>query len=181
MVYLELFLSFMKIGFTSFGGMSMIPLILDEMQVHGWMTQEDLTNLVGIAEMTPGPLGVNCATFAGMQAAGIPGGLAAVFGVLMPAFTLALLAALFFKRFRDSEIMTDIMSFVKPVCIAMIIAVMLTLSSENYFVHGDVDWKAAVIGILSLYLILKRKWSVPKVISSAAVMGLILYGILPGI
>jgi len=179
MVYLELFLSFMKIGFTSFGGMSMIPLILDEMQVHGWMTQEDLTNLVGIAEMTPGPLGVNCATFAGMQAAGVMGGLAAVFGVLMPAFTLTLAVAVFFKRFRDSKVVADIMGFVKPVCIAMIIAVMITLSGENYFRNGAADLRAVAIGVLSLYLILKRKWSVPKVIGSAALLGLVFYGIIP--
>ena len=63
MIYIQLFLSFMKIGFTSFGGMSMIPLILEEMTSHGWMTAEDLSNLVAIAEMTPGPLGINCATF----------------------------------------------------------------------------------------------------------------------
>ena len=48
----------MKIGFTSFGGMSMVPLILEEMSSHGWMTAEDLANLVAIAEMTPGPLGI---------------------------------------------------------------------------------------------------------------------------
>ena len=67
MIYLRLFTAFMKIGFTSFGGMSMIPVIMQEMKVNHWMTAEDLTNLIAIAEMTPGPLGINCATFAGMQ------------------------------------------------------------------------------------------------------------------
>ena len=67
MIYLRLFTAFMKIGFTSFGGMSMIPVIMQEMKVNQWMRAEDLTNLIAIAEMTPGPLGINCATFAGMQ------------------------------------------------------------------------------------------------------------------
>ena len=62
MIYWELFISFVKIGFTSFGGMSMIPVIMEEMSRHGWMTAADLTNLIAIAEMTPGSLGVNCAT-----------------------------------------------------------------------------------------------------------------------
>lgn len=57
MIYLRLFTAFMKIGFTSFGGMSMIPVIMQEMKVNHWMTAEDLTNLIAIAEMTPGPLG----------------------------------------------------------------------------------------------------------------------------
>lgn len=56
----QLFFAFARIGFTSFGGTSMIPLILDEMSSHGWMSADDLTNLIAIAEMTPGSLGVNC-------------------------------------------------------------------------------------------------------------------------
>ncbi|MDO4306115.1 MAG: chromate transporter [Eubacteriales bacterium] len=178
MEYLELFLSFMKIGFTSFGGMSMIPLILEEMQTHRWMSAEDLTNLVAIAEMTPGPLGINCATFAGMQTAGVPGGIIAVTGVLMPAFTLTLLVAVFFTKFRKSRLMEKIMSYVKPICIAMILAVILTLSRENYITDGKPDLIGIGIGLGMLYLIQKRKWSVPKVIGCSAGLGVILYGMI---
>lgn len=178
MVYLELFLSFMKIGFTSFGGMSMIPLILEEMQVHHWMTAEDLTNLVAIAEMTPGPLGINCATFAGMQTAGVPGGIIAVAGVLMPAFTLTLIAAVFFTKFRKSVLMKKIMSFVKPICIAMILSVIITLSRENYLTGEKLNMIGIGIGLVMCYLIQKRKWSVPKVIGCSAALGVILYGVI---
>lgn len=87
----QLFAAFAKIGFTSFGGTSMIPLIMDEMSSHGWMTDADLTNLIAIAEMTPGSLGVNAATFAGTKTAGMPGGVFAVLGVLSPTLTLTLL------------------------------------------------------------------------------------------
>ena len=65
MVLLELFVSFLKIGFTSFGGLSMIPLITSEMTAHGWMTASEVSDIVAIAEMTPGPLGLNCVMFAG--------------------------------------------------------------------------------------------------------------------
>lgn len=179
MVYLELFLSFMKIGFTSFGGMSMVPLILEEMQVHGWMTAEDMTNLVAIAEMTPGPLGVNSATFAGTQAAGVLGGIAAVAGVLTPAFTLTLVVAVCFEKFRKSEAMHSIMEVVKPICIAMIFGVILTLSLENYTAKGKLRLYSVGIGAVMLYLLVKRKWPVPRVIVSAAVLGIIGYGMLP--
>ena len=100
----QLFFAFARIGFTSFGGTSMIPLILDEMSSHGWMSADDLTNLIAIAEMTPGSLGVNCATFAGTQTAGAIGGLVAVLGVLSPAFTLTLAAA---QKIRDSRRISD--------------------------------------------------------------------------
>lgn len=178
MVYLELFLSFMKIGFTSFGGMSMIPLILEEMQIHHWMTAEDMTNLVAIAEMTPGPLGINSATFAGTQAAGFLGGMAAVAGVLTPAFSLTVLVAVFFEKFRKSEEMRCIMEFVKPICIAMILGVILTLSRENYAMEGKLKPCSIGIGAIMLYLLLKRKWPVPRVIISAAVLGILYYGML---
>ena len=96
MKLISLFVVFMKIGFTSFGGMSMVPIINQEMLSHGWMTSEDVANILAIAEMTPGPLGLNCATFAGMQVAGVLGGIIAVLGVLTPAFTTTMLVAVFY-------------------------------------------------------------------------------------
>lgn len=179
MVYLELFLSFVKIGFTSFGGMSMVPLILEEMSAHQWMSGEDITNLVAIAEMTPGPLGINCATFAGTQAAGIFGGIVAVAGVLTPTCTLTLAAAVFFENFRKSEAMKAVMEWIKPICIAMILNVIITLSMENYAVEGQIQPFSVGIGLVMLYLLMKRKWSIPKVIAGAAFLGIACYGILP--
>ncbi len=179
MIYMELFLSFMKIGFTSFGGMSMIPLILDEMSSHGWMTAEDLSNLVAIAEMTPGPLGINCATFTGTQTAGFLGGIVAVLGVLTPAFTLTLLIAVFFEKFKESSVMRRIMYVVKPVCIAMILSVIVTLSSTTYVADRVIQPISIGIAALMLYLLIKRKWSVPVVIISSAMLGIAFYGVLP--
>lgn len=68
---LDLFLSFLKIGFFSFGGTTMIPVINDEVLVHGWMTADEVMDIVAVAEMTPGSLGINCATFVGLRTAGI--------------------------------------------------------------------------------------------------------------
>ena len=96
MTYLRLLLAFMKIGFSSFSGVTMIPMIQEEVLRYGWMTTEEILDLVAIAEATPGPLGLNAATFAGMRAAGTFGALIAAFGVLMPSFTIALLVAVFF-------------------------------------------------------------------------------------
>ncbi|MGN0295344.1 MAG: chromate transporter [Lachnospiraceae bacterium] len=176
MVIWQLFLSFMKIGFTSFGGMSMVPLILEEMESHRWMTAEDLSNLIAIAEMTPGPLGINCATFAGMQTAGTAGALAAVAGVLMPAYTLTLAAAVCFNHFRRNEVLAEILSVIKPICIALILGVIINLSLENYFPGNKPDMAALLIGGFMLYLIQVKKWSVPRVIGTAALLGIVTYG-----
>ena len=123
MVLLELFISFLKIGFTSFGGLSMIPLITSEMTSHGWMTAAEVSDIVAIAEMTPGPLGLNCATFAGMRTAGFLGAIAANLGTLSPTLTVCLLASIFFERFRTSNFMTKVMTGVRPACVGMIFGV----------------------------------------------------------
>lgn len=157
----------------------MIPLILEEMSSHGWMTAEDLSNLVAIAEMTPGPLGVNCATFTGTQTAGFLGGLAAVMGVMTPAFTLTLLIAIFFEKFKESSVMRSIMYIVKPVCIAMILSVIVTLSGQTYFEGGTVQVFSVGIAFLMLFLLIRRKWSVPFVIISSALLGILFNGVLP--
>lgn len=174
----QLFFAFAKIGFTSFGGASMIPLIMEEMAGHGWMSADDLTNLIAIAEMTPGSLGVNCATFAGTQTAGAVGGLVAVLGVLSPAFTLTLAAAVFFYKFKDSKVMSYIMRVVKPLCIGMILEVLISLSGNTYLDAGGISWMGIAIGLLCFWLLQKRKMSVPKVIGIAAALGVVGFGVL---
>lgn len=173
-VIFQLFWSFCKIGFTSFGGLSMIPLISSEMLSNGWMTSTEVADIVAIAEMTPGPLGLNCATFAGIRVAGIAGALAANLGVLAPTFTICALAAVFFERFKSSDALQHAMTIVRPVCIGLIWAVIIDLCLENYIVGGTVPLGSLVIGAVGLYLLIRRKWSVPKVICIAAALGMLL-------
>ena len=174
----QLFAAFAKIGFTSFGGTSMIPLIMDEMSSHGWMTDADLTNLIAIAEMTPGSLGVNAATFAGTKTAGMLGGVFAVLGVLSPTLTLTLLAAVFFQKFRTSKVMSYIMKIVKPVCIGMVLGVLVGLCRQTCITEaGGISLPGITIGILCFVLLQKFKLSVPKVIGIAAVLGLVCFGV----
>ncbi len=170
---LQLFWSFLQIGFTSFGGLSMIPLISSEMLGHGWMTSTEVSDIVAIAEMTPGPLGLNCATFAGIRVAGVAGALAANFGMLMPTFTICAAGAVFFEKFKNSSALKHVMTAVRPVCIGLIWAVIINLCLENYWVGGSVQPVSILIGLLGVYLLLKRKWSVPKVICVAAMLGVV--------
>ena len=178
MLCLELFLSFLMIGFTSFGGMSMIPLINDQMLSHGWMTAAEVADIVAIAEMTPGPLGLNCATFAGARTAGMAGALAASAGVLFPSVTLTLLAAVFLEKFKKSRLMNEALYGIRPVCIGMIFAVIIQQSMTNYAggLFGVLSWSAVLIGIVSLVALLRFKWSIPRTIILAAVLGLVLCG-----
>ncbi len=176
MVYLELFWSFLKIGFTSFGGLSMIPLISAEVLGHGWMTASQVTDIVAIAEMTPGPLGLNCATFAGMQAAGIPGAIAANLGVLTPALSLTMVAAAFFQRFKDLPLMKKLLLGVRPACLGMILGMLVSMTLSNYFPGALLNLPALAIGAVDLVLLYKFKLSIPQTILISAAMGLVLFG-----
>ena len=170
---LELYLVFLKIGFCSFGGLSMIPVINQEMVNHGWMTLEEVADIIAIAEMTPGPLGVNAATFAGMRAAGLLGAVAANFGVLTLAFTLCLAAAAFLARLKGNPYLEGFTYGIRPVCVGVMLATCITMA-PNYQVVGAVSPAAVAIGGVGLVLLVKFKWSVPKVIGAAAVLGLLL-------
>ena len=176
MIYLELFVSFALIGFTSFGGMSMIPLIHEQMISHNWMTAQEVADIVAIAEMTPGPLGLNCATFAGSRTAGALGSFSATMGVLLPSITVAVLAAIFLNNFKKNRLMSNALYGIRPVCIGMISAVVIQQSMANYagtLLFG-ISWQAIVIGAISLFLLLRLKWTVPKTILVAAGLGLVL-------
>lgn len=174
MVLLELFWSFCKIGFTSFGGLSMVPLINHEMLSHGWMTTMELSDILAIAEVTPGPLGLNCATFAGTRVAGLPGAVCANLGVLLPSFLLCGLVAVAYEKFRDSVFMQKIMYGVRPVSLGLIIGVLVALSRTNYLsISGTVSIPAILIGILAMVLLSKYKWKIPTVVFLSAFLGLL--------
>ena len=178
MILLKLFWSFMLIGFGSFGGLSMIPQISNEVLSHGWMTADQVTDIVAIAEMTPGPLGLNCASFAGMQAAGIPGAIAANFGVLTPSITLCAVAAIFFHRFHESKVMQHILLGVRPICLGMEAGVVISLSLSNYWSGTSLEWTSIALGAVDLVLLMKFKVGIPQILVFSAAAGLVLFGVL---
>ena len=156
----------------------MIPLISSEMTSHGWMTASEVSDIVAIAEMTPGPLGLNCATFAGMRAAGILGAFIANLGALTPTLTLTVAAAIFWEHFMDNKRLAQIMRGVRPACVGMVIGIIVELALVNYSEGSKVHWPSLILGVIDLILLLKFKISIPKVLLFSAVIGIILFGVL---
>ena len=100
MIYLKLFLTFLEIGAVSFGGgYAMISMIREKVLLHGWMSEEELINIIAVAESTPGPIEVNMETFVGSTQAGILGALLATLGVVLPSFIIILLIASVIRGF----------------------------------------------------------------------------------
>lgn len=178
-LYLELFFSFMKIGFCSFGGTTMVPVINDEVLTHGWMTAAEVMDIVAVAEMTPGSLGINCATFVGLRTAGIFGALSASFGVMMPSLTLSMVAAGFILRLKGNPWLESALRGVRPVSLGMLAAAAVTLGIATYWSAGEriqfttIQWNQVLIALISAYLLIEKKLSIPKTMLIAAVLGLL--------
>lgn len=174
---LELFLVFFKIGACSFGGLSMIPVINEEMVGHGWMTLSEVSDIVAIAEMTPGPLGINAATFAGIQAGGLLGAAAATLGAVTCGLTLCLAGSIFLARIKGNPYLERFTYGIRPVCIGIMLATAVSLRANYRGAGGAVSLPALAIGLAALWLLLKKNWSVPKVIAASAALGLLLGGL----
>ena len=104
MIYLQLFLEFFKVGLFCFGGaFGMIPLIEETVVNHGWLTEAEFFNLIGVCESTPGPIAVNTATYVGSVMGGPLGSIAATLGVVLPSFLIILLIAAVLKNLTDNK------------------------------------------------------------------------------
>jgi len=174
MEILKLFLSFVRIGFSGFGGYAMLPMINAEVLAHGWMTPEEISDIIIIAEMTPGPVGVNVATFSGIQAAGVPGAIAANLGILAPTLTITALAAVFFERFKNNRWLRRALTGIRPACIGLIAATVVTLSTANYSIRTPRDWAAIGIALAAMVGLHKFHLPVPVVILICALLGTLL-------
>ncbi len=141
MTLISLFLAFLQIGAFSFGGgYAAIPLIQDQVIKHyGWLTASDFTDLVTIAEMTPGPIAVNAATFVGNQVAGIPGAIAATIGVILPSCIFVTVLAWLYTRYRKMRLMQGILQSLRPAVVSMIFAAGLSILLGVIFKDGHVS------------------------------------------
>ena len=128
MELLQLFLAFAKIGLlTVGGGMAMLPLVRSEMLAHGWLTELEFVDILGISEATPGPLVVNCATFVGWRVAGLPGAVTATLALLVPSLVCVLLFGMVWRRYRHHPGMARVLAVLRPIVTGLILAVALRL------------------------------------------------------
>ena len=126
MIYLRLFYEFFKVGlFSVGGGLATIPFLSDIGSRTGWFTAADLANMLAISESTPGPIGVNMATYVGFHIGGIPGGIIATLGLIAPAILVISIIALFLKKFRESRVVDSVFYGLRPASTALITAALV--------------------------------------------------------
>lgn len=130
MIYLQLFFEFFKVGlFAIGGGLATIPFLTDMGVRTGWFTSGELANMIAISESTPGPMGVNMATYVGFHTGGILGGVVATLGLVCPAIIVILIIAGFLKKFRESRGVDAVFYGIRPASTALIAAALVEVCS----------------------------------------------------
>jgi len=183
MIYLELFIAFLKVGLFSFGGAyGAIPLIRDVVLSYGWITDDKLSYMIAVSESTPGPIMVNMATYIGNTQGGIVGAFVATLGVVLPSFCIILLITAILKNVLKNKYFQAILNGLKPCVIGIILATglhMVISACVTFREKVSVDLNSTIIMLVLILIIFayqkltKRKLSPIMIIVISAVIGIV--------
>ena len=152
MILVELFLAFLKIGCFAFGGAyAAIPLIRDEVMAHAWMSEEMFSNIIAVAETTPGPIMVNTATYVGFEQGGIVGSILATLGVILPAFVIILIVTKVFTKMLENSGVQSVLKGIKPTIMGIILGTGIAMTFSvlcGKVTEISVDWRAVILAVL---------------------------------
>lgn len=163
---------FFRIGAFSFGGgYAMIPLFQkDLVEIYHWVSLEQMLDMIAISQMTPGPIAVNIATFAGYQIAGFWGSFFATFGVISPSILIILIVVMFFLRFQNTPAVQSVMSGIRPAAVALI--VVATISVAQGALLNWTYWLLLLVSFIAAY---RFKLHPIPLILLAGVIGLLFF------
>ena len=188
-VYLHLIWSYLKIGLFGFGGgYAMLSLIEREIVGSGWITEQMFTDIVAISQMTPGPIGINSATYIGYVVPGesgfdawywgMLGSLICTLVVVLPSFLLVAYASHFISRHKESDVIKGIFAGLRPVVIGLIAsAALLLMNGENFGYEKTDIVKSVIICIVAFVLVYKVKLHPILIIVAAGLSGFLLWGL----
>lgn len=182
MIYFQLFLSFLKVGLFSIGGgYAAMPLIQSQViDLYGWLDVGEFTDLVSIAEMTPGPIALNAATFVGTRVAGLGGALIATAGCVLPSLIIVSLLFFIYKKFGKLDAIQKVLSYLRPAVIAFIASAGMTilmnvLSFNGFTALKETDIPAAVLFVLAFVFLRKFKLNPILIMISCGVVYLLIH------
>ncbi|MGI6344336.1 MAG: chromate transporter [Bacillota bacterium] len=170
MLLWQLFYTFAGIGAIAFGGGYVIIPLINKQVVErlAWLSAAEFIDIVAIAEMTPGPIAINSATFVGFRQAGVLGSIAATAGVVTPSLIIVLILAMLIKRFGESPLLKSAMTGVRPVVVGMITAAVWSVGQKSL-----INWQAWVMAAVMFVLLTRTKVHPILLIALSAVFGII--------
>ena len=148
MIYTTLFYEFFKIGLLALGGgLVTIPFLFDLAQVYDWFTSAELVDMIAVAESSPGPIGVNMATYAGYKASGVMGAVIATLGLVLPSMIIIIVIASLLSKYKETSFFHNLMYAMRPAVIALILNACIklgkiSLEDASYFVICAIFWGA---------------------------------------
>lgn len=180
MIYLILFWEFFKTGLFSIGGgLATIPFLMDMADRYGWFARAELSNMIAVSESTPGPIGINMATYVGFTTCGVAGSLIATAGLVLPSLVIILIIAGFLTKFKENKLVKDTFYVLRPTVVGLLCVSVLSIIntvlfnfSANTFVDMFNLWAIVVFAVL-LFLIIKFKKHPIVYIALGAVAGII--------
>ncbi|MDD4922563.1 MAG: chromate transporter [Bacteroidales bacterium] len=174
MIYLQLFITYLKIGLFSFGGgYAMLSFVeFEVVKKHAWISPSDFTDIVAISQMTPGPIGINTATYVGYTATGsVLGSAIATIAVCLPSFLIMLAVCKFLLAFRNNRWIDAALDVIKPLSVGLIaVAALSMINTENF-----IDYKSVLIFIGAFFFTWKWKVHPILMLLLAGFVGFILY------
>ena len=187
MIYLDLFLGFLKVGCFAFGGAyGAIPLIRDVVMSYGWLNDEMLTYMIAVSESTPGPIMVNLATYIGSSQAGFLGAVIATLAVVLPSFLIILLVTALLKTALKNKYVQAVLRGLKPCVIGIVLATGVYMVLSNCFgaisalkvnVHAIILTAILIASMFGYKHFAKKKLSPTLLIVISAAAGVVVYGI----
>ena len=186
MIYLQLFLSFLKVGCFSFGGYAAIPIVRETVLARGWMNEATFADLIAVSESTPGPIMVNMATYVGSEQGGFFGAVLATLAVVLPAFVIILLVMKLLQSALKKQGVQAAISGIKPAAVGMIFATGVYMLLKNFGLAAApfaLDWKAlalaAVFALIYFGAKKLRKGGISPIllIASSGIAGVVVYGV----
>lgn len=184
MIFLRLFYEFFKVGlFSVGGGLATLPFLYNLSDTMGWFTYSDVTDMIAIAESTPGAIGINMSTYAGYLVAGVPGGIIATLGLVCPSIIVILIIANLLKKFKDNKYVQSAFFGLRPASMAMIAAAgigvvkVALINIDAFKASGqltDLFFIPGLILAVVLYILSKKtKWSPIVLIAISALVGIV--------
>jgi len=158
MIYLILFYEFLKIGlFAVGGGPATLPFLMELTEKYSWYSMSDLTNMVAVSESTPGPIGINMATYAGFHAAGIPGGVIATMGLVTPSIIVIILVARFLTNFSENPTVKAVFTGIRPAVTALIASAVWGLLQVALMTESGIAIKPLILCAVVFFLMRVKK------------------------
>lgn len=180
MIYIQLFISFLKIGAFSFGGgYAAMPLIQNEVvTIHNWMSISEFTDLITISQMTPGPIAINSATFVGTKIAGVLGATVATIGCILPSCIIVTALARLYIKYKNLDILQGVLKTLRPAVVAMIATAGVSIIVSSFFPEQIINIQyikiiPVLIFTLSMILLIKYKMNAITVMIIAGLINVL--------